>query len=194
MADKKTTIVTGASQGIGGAVVRAFLARDYNVVGTARGFSGASFTPSPNLALVEVDIGLTTTAEKIVQTAIEKKGSISGQLRSEGHGPHQEPDVLRGEEMWPVMNSNNKPAMKPSTTECPHSWTGLSCPECEERSYLKVLVAELLYTNQILRFDLIEARDQVERIERVGADREGTSIHRPKGHDLEITFPGTVSV
>src|SRR5438034_274734 len=32
----KTVIVTGASQGIGAGIVRAFLARGYNVVGTAR--------------------------------------------------------------------------------------------------------------------------------------------------------------
>ena len=31
----KTVIITGASQGIGAGVVRAFLARGYNVVGTA---------------------------------------------------------------------------------------------------------------------------------------------------------------
>jgi hypothetical protein len=171
MANEKTTIVAGASQGIGAAVVRAFLDRDYNVVGNARSFSGASFAPSPNLALVEVDIGLPTTAEKITQPAIGKNVSISGQLRTERHRPPQEPDVLRGEEMWPAMNRHNKPAMKPSLTECSHTWTGLSCPECEERSYLKVLVAELLYRNQVLRFDLIEARDQVGRMERVGADR-----------------------
>jgi hypothetical protein len=54
----------------------------------------------------------------------------------------------------------------------------MSCPECEERSYLKVLVAELLYRNQVLRFDLMEARDQVGRIERGGADRRG-DVHQP---------------
>jgi NAD(P)-dependent dehydrogenase (short-subunit alcohol dehydrogenase family) len=76
MGSKKTTIVTGASQGIGAAVVRAFLDRGYNVVGNARSFLGKGFTPSPNLALVEGSIGLATTAEKIAQTAIEKFGSI----------------------------------------------------------------------------------------------------------------------
>jgi NAD(P)-dependent dehydrogenase (short-subunit alcohol dehydrogenase family) len=35
-AAQKTVIVTGASQGIGAGVVRAFLACGYNVVGTAR--------------------------------------------------------------------------------------------------------------------------------------------------------------
>jgi NAD(P)-dependent dehydrogenase (short-subunit alcohol dehydrogenase family) len=84
MASKKTTIVTGASQGIGAAVVRAFLDRGYNVVGNARSFSSASFTPSPNLALVEGDIGLATTAEKIAQTAIEKFGSIDHVVSSAG--------------------------------------------------------------------------------------------------------------
>jgi NAD(P)-dependent dehydrogenase (short-subunit alcohol dehydrogenase family) len=84
MASKKTAIVTGASQGIGAAVARAFLDRGYNVVGNARSFSGASFTPSPNLALVEGNIGLAATAEKIAQTAIEKFGSIDHVVSSAG--------------------------------------------------------------------------------------------------------------
>lgn len=39
----------------------------------------------------------------------------------------------------------------------------LQCPECAERSYLKMLVAELLYKNQVLRFDLLEAQTQLAR-------------------------------
>jgi NAD(P)-dependent dehydrogenase (short-subunit alcohol dehydrogenase family) len=50
MADKKTAIVTGASQGIGAAVVRAFLDRGYNVVGSARSFSDGNFAPSTTAA------------------------------------------------------------------------------------------------------------------------------------------------
>ena len=84
MASKKTAIVTGASQGIGATVARAFLDRGYNVVGNARSFSSAGFTPSPNLALVEGDIGLATTAEKIAQTAIEKFGSIDHVVSNAG--------------------------------------------------------------------------------------------------------------
>src|ERR1700761_7802121 len=84
MAGNKTTIVTGASQGIGAAVVRAFLDRGYNVVGNARSFAGKGFTPSTNLALVEGDIGLAATAEKIAQTAIEKFGSIDNVVSSAG--------------------------------------------------------------------------------------------------------------
>jgi NAD(P)-dependent dehydrogenase (short-subunit alcohol dehydrogenase family) len=84
MTSKKTTIVTGASHGIGAAVVRAFLDRGYNVVGNARSFPAESFTPSPNLALAEGDIGLVTTAEKIAQTAIERFGSIDHVVSSAG--------------------------------------------------------------------------------------------------------------
>jgi NAD(P)-dependent dehydrogenase (short-subunit alcohol dehydrogenase family) len=84
MASKKTAIVTGASHGIGAAVVQAFLDRGYNVVGNARRFSGESFTPSPNLAFVEGDIALAPTAEKITQTAIEKFGSIDHVVSNAG--------------------------------------------------------------------------------------------------------------
>jgi NAD(P)-dependent dehydrogenase (short-subunit alcohol dehydrogenase family) len=84
MPSKKTTIVTGASQGIGAAVARAFLDRGYNVVGNARSFAGKGFTAAANLALVEGDIGLATTAEKIAQTAIEKFGSIDNVVSSAG--------------------------------------------------------------------------------------------------------------
>jgi NAD(P)-dependent dehydrogenase (short-subunit alcohol dehydrogenase family) len=53
MASKKTVIVTGASQGIGAAVVHAFLDRGYHVVATSRSVSKAGFAPSPDLALVD---------------------------------------------------------------------------------------------------------------------------------------------
>ena len=64
------------------------------------------------------------------------------------------------------MDANDKPALAPSDTERPHSRMDLACQECEERSYLRTLVAELLYKNQVLRFDLMQARNQVERIDR----------------------------
>ena len=64
MATQKTVIVTGASQGIGEAVVQAFLDRGYNFVATSRGVSTAGFAPSSNLALVDGDIGQAATAEK----------------------------------------------------------------------------------------------------------------------------------
>jgi NAD(P)-dependent dehydrogenase (short-subunit alcohol dehydrogenase family) len=84
MASRKTVIVTGASQGIGAAIVQAFLDRGYNVVGTSRNASKAGFAPSPNLALVDGDIGQAATAEKVVQTAISKFGSIDHVINNAG--------------------------------------------------------------------------------------------------------------
>jgi NAD(P)-dependent dehydrogenase (short-subunit alcohol dehydrogenase family) len=84
MADKRTVIVTGASQGIGAAVVQAFLDRGYNVVATSRSVSKAGFEPSLSLALVDGDIGQATTAEKAAQTAISKFGSIDHVVNNAG--------------------------------------------------------------------------------------------------------------
>jgi NAD(P)-dependent dehydrogenase (short-subunit alcohol dehydrogenase family) len=82
--NQKTVIVTGASQGIGAAVVKAFLERGYNVVGTSRSATRAGFAPSPNLALVDGDIGQAATAEKVAQTAISKFGSIDHVVNNAG--------------------------------------------------------------------------------------------------------------
>ena len=84
MASKKTVIVTGASQGIGAAIVQAFLDRGYNVVATSRNVSKAGFAPSPNLVLVDGDISQAATAEKIAQTAIAKFGSIDHVVNNAG--------------------------------------------------------------------------------------------------------------
>jgi NAD(P)-dependent dehydrogenase (short-subunit alcohol dehydrogenase family) len=84
MANKKTVIVTGASQGIGAAVVHAFLDRGYDVVATSRNVSKAGFAPSPNLALVDGDIGQPVTAEKVAQTAIAMFGSIDHVINNAG--------------------------------------------------------------------------------------------------------------
>ncbi len=84
MEKKKTVIVTGASQGIGAAIVQAFLNRGYNVVATSRSVSKAGFKPSPNLALVDGDIGQAATAEKVAKTAIEKFGSIDHVVNNAG--------------------------------------------------------------------------------------------------------------
>jgi NAD(P)-dependent dehydrogenase (short-subunit alcohol dehydrogenase family) len=80
----KTVIVTGASQGIGAAVVRAFLDRGYNVVATSRRMSKAGFAPSPDLALVDGDIGQTATADEVAKTAIAKFGSIDHVVNNAG--------------------------------------------------------------------------------------------------------------
>jgi NAD(P)-dependent dehydrogenase (short-subunit alcohol dehydrogenase family) len=80
----KTIIVTGASQGIGAGVTKAFLERGYNVVANSRSFTKSEFTPKENLALVEGNIGEASTAAEIATTAISKFGSIDGVVNNAG--------------------------------------------------------------------------------------------------------------
>jgi NAD(P)-dependent dehydrogenase (short-subunit alcohol dehydrogenase family) len=81
----KTVIVTGASQGIGAGIVQAFLARGYNVVGTARNATKSKeLSASDRLALVDGDIGQFETAKKVAEVAIKKFGSIDALVANAG--------------------------------------------------------------------------------------------------------------
>ena len=85
MASKGTIIVTGASQGIGAGVVEAFLERGYNVVANSRNItSSGTFRATDKLALVDGNIGETTVAAKIVETAVTKFGSIDAVVNNAG--------------------------------------------------------------------------------------------------------------
>src|SRR5579871_1256704 len=80
----KTVIVTGGSQGIGAAIVKAFLERGYNIVATSRCISKAGYSPSSRLALVDGDISRLETAEKVAKMAIETFGSIDHVVNNAG--------------------------------------------------------------------------------------------------------------
>jgi NAD(P)-dependent dehydrogenase (short-subunit alcohol dehydrogenase family) len=80
-----TVVVTGASQGIGAGVVRAFLARDYDVIGTARNATKSKqLSASDHLALIDGDIGQVETAQKVAELAIKKFGSIDAVVANAG--------------------------------------------------------------------------------------------------------------
>ena len=81
----KTVIVTGASQGIGAGIVKAFLARGYDVVGTARSATKSKeLSASDHLALIDGDIGQFETAQKVAELAIKKFGSIDAVVANAG--------------------------------------------------------------------------------------------------------------
>ena len=82
---QKTVVVTGASQGIGAAVANLFLDRGYNVVGNSRKITHRNeLQSSKNLALVDGDIGLASTAEMIVATAVKRFGSVDALVNNAG--------------------------------------------------------------------------------------------------------------
>lgn len=82
---RKTVVVTGASQGIGAAIANLFLDRGYSVVANSRNISSKSeLQRSDDLALVDGDIGLVSTAEKIVATAVKRFGSVDALVNNAG--------------------------------------------------------------------------------------------------------------
>ncbi len=83
MSDKKTAIVTGASGGIGAALVEAFLKQGYNVVATSRNVT-QSLTATPSLVLVDGDIGKQETAANAVEAAIQHFGTIDVLVNNAG--------------------------------------------------------------------------------------------------------------
>src|SRR5438874_6052757 len=83
--NRKTVIVTGASQGIGAGIAKAFLARGYDVVGTARSATKSKeLSASDHLALCDGDIGQFETAQKVAQLAITRFGSIDAVVANAG--------------------------------------------------------------------------------------------------------------
>src|SRR3989454_2228118 len=85
MSDKKTAIVTGASQGIGAGLVEAFLKRGYSVVANSRNITKANpFPTAANVALVDGDIGHPGTAATIVDTAVSRFARIDVLINNAG--------------------------------------------------------------------------------------------------------------
>jgi len=81
----KTAIVTGASQGIGAGIVRAFVGRGFNVVANSKSMTKSTeVTASDHVALVDGDIGDSATAARIVETALSRFSSIDVLVNNAG--------------------------------------------------------------------------------------------------------------
>lgn len=78
---KKVVIITGASQGIGAAVVQAYRALDYRVVATSR-----SIQPStdPDILTVAGDIADPATAQRVIREALATFGRIDSLINNAG--------------------------------------------------------------------------------------------------------------
>jgi NAD(P)-dependent dehydrogenase (short-subunit alcohol dehydrogenase family) len=79
--EQKVAIITGASQGIGAALVAAFKERNYRVVATSR-----SVRPSgdPDILTVAGDIGDPATGQRVVEEALAKFGRIDTLVNNAG--------------------------------------------------------------------------------------------------------------
>ena len=79
--ERKVVIITGASQGIGAALVKAYRDQNFRVVATAR-----SIKPStdPDILAVSGDIADPATAERVVDEALKRFGRIDTLVNNAG--------------------------------------------------------------------------------------------------------------
>ena len=78
---RKVAIVTGASQGLGEGIVRAFRNRNYVVVATSRSIAASG---DPELVTVTGDIGDPDTGRRVVAAALERFGRIDTLVNNAG--------------------------------------------------------------------------------------------------------------
>ena len=79
--ESKVAVVTGASQGMGAALVEAFRARGYRVVATARSIKT---TNDPDILAVPGDIADRKTAERAISASVERFGRIDTLVNNAG--------------------------------------------------------------------------------------------------------------
>lgn len=80
-AEQKVVIITGASQGIGAELVKAYRDRNYRVVANSRSIKPS---PDPDILTVAGDIADPKTAERLVTEAIERFGRIDTLVNNAG--------------------------------------------------------------------------------------------------------------
>ena len=80
-AQQKVAIITGASQGIGEALVKAYRDRNFRVVATSRSIKPSS---DPDVLAVAGDIADPKTAERVVSQAIERFGRVDSLVNNAG--------------------------------------------------------------------------------------------------------------
>lgn len=80
-AEQKVAIVTGASQGIGAALVNAYRDRNFRVVATSRTIRA---NDDADIAAVQGDIADAATAQKVIDIALERFGRIDTLVNNAG--------------------------------------------------------------------------------------------------------------
>jgi NAD(P)-dependent dehydrogenase (short-subunit alcohol dehydrogenase family) len=82
--EQKVVIVTGASQGIGASLVKAYRDIGYGVVANSRSIQAGDFAHDPDILTVAGDIASAETAERIFNAAIERFGRIDTLVNNAG--------------------------------------------------------------------------------------------------------------
>ena len=79
--ERKVAIITGASQGIGAGLVKAYRDRNYRVVATSRSIKQGG---DPDVIAIAGDIGDAATAERVVKEAVSRFGRVDTLVNNAG--------------------------------------------------------------------------------------------------------------
>ena len=79
--EQKVAVITGASQGIGAGLVKAFRNRNYRIVATSRSIAPSS---DPDILAVAGDIGDPATGKRVVEEGLAKFGRIDTLVNNAG--------------------------------------------------------------------------------------------------------------
>ncbi len=79
--EQKVVVITGASQGIGEALVKAYLDRNYRVVATSRSIKPSSH---PDVLTIAGDIGDPATGPRVIAEALARFGRVDSLVNNAG--------------------------------------------------------------------------------------------------------------
>lgn len=82
--EQKVVVITGASRGIGAALVSGFRELGYGIVATSRSRGMIDYANDPTIVFVAGDLALSSTGERVVGTAIERFGRIDTLVNNAG--------------------------------------------------------------------------------------------------------------
>jgi NAD(P)-dependent dehydrogenase (short-subunit alcohol dehydrogenase family) len=79
--DQKVVVVTGASRGLGEAIVKGYRDRNYRVVATSRSIAPSS---DPDLLAIRGDIADPETGRRVIESALERFGRVDTLINNAG--------------------------------------------------------------------------------------------------------------
>ena len=125
MTASKTAVVTGASSGIGLAIAKAYLDQGYNVVGNARTLArlqqaAASLGNPKNFLLVDGDIGLKATADRLFDVAINAFGKVDILINNAGIFIAKPVTEFTESDVCSIVDTNLKGFIYPSQVAAKH--------------------------------------------------------------------------
>jgi NAD(P)-dependent dehydrogenase (short-subunit alcohol dehydrogenase family) len=187
----KTAIITGASQGIGAALVDAFAERGYRVVANSRTIKPSG---SPNVIAIAGDVADPKTAERVVGAAIDHFGRVDTLVNNAGIFIPKSFVNYTGDDFAAVLSVNlagffhisQKAAARMLEQKSGHIVNITATLAEQPQKLVPAALAALTKggLNAITRSLAIEYADKGVRVNAVSPGVIKTPMHKPETHDF----------